>query len=155
LRFLGPCVGWFSLRQGITCRRILSDKRPLLTLWRLAKSLSRLGSQAHPHQALTRRRTNGSERFSKTILGGMGLRDRLPKTSDERNRWLTPLFWGSIRQQGANMALGGLTPQQMPPAAADRCNDLVRKAHLGYAADRARTTLDDAARPARNFLDDE
>jgi len=46
-----------------------------------------------------------------------GLCDHAYQTSDERNRWLPRYPWGSITQQ-VPQALGGLTPQQMPPAAA-------------------------------------
>lgn len=84
----------------------------------MAKGLQRLGSQAHPHQALHPQDERQGRAvwppadcvYIKTLLGEWAYAMAF-QTSEERNRWL-PRYLGLYNDRRCHMALVGLSPQQ-------------------------------------------
>jgi len=107
--FLIRAMAWFG-RQGIECRRVLSDNGSAYHSkpWRQAcEALGLTSKRTRPYTP----RTNGkAERFIKTLLNewAYGLSFQ---SSEERNRWLSR-YLAIYNGRRCHMALAGRTPFQ-------------------------------------------
>ena len=107
--FLTRAVGWFS-KQGITCRRVLSDNGSSYRSGEWRKACSALDLKPIRTRPYTPRTNGKAERFIKTLLGEWAYAMPI-QTSEERKRWL-PRYLGLYNGRRRHMALGGLSPQQ-------------------------------------------
>jgi transposase InsO family protein len=107
--FLIRAVAWFG-RQGIECRRVLSDNGSAYRSKPWRKTCVALGMSAKRSRPYTRRTNGKAERFMKTLVNewayGMSFQG-----SEERNRWLGR-YLGIYNGRRCHMGLAGRTSFQ-------------------------------------------
>jgi len=107
--FLIRAVAWFG-RQGIECRRVLSDNGSAYRSKPWRQACEALGLTAKRTRPYTPRTNGKAERFIKTLLNewAYGLSFQ---SSEERNRWLSR-YLAIYNGRRCHMALAGRTPFQ-------------------------------------------
>jgi transposase InsO family protein len=107
--FLIRAVAWFS-RQGIECRRVLSDNGSAYRSKPWRQACEALGLSAKRTRPYTPRTNGKAERFIKTLVHewAYGLSFQ---SSEERNRWLGR-YLAIHNGRRCHMALAGRTPFQ-------------------------------------------
>ena len=107
--FLIRAVAWLD-RQGIECRRVLSDNGSAYRSKPWRQACEALGLSAKRTRPYTPRTNGKAERFIKTLLNewayGMSF-----QSSAERNRWLSR-YLAIYNGRRCHMALAGRTPFQ-------------------------------------------